>query len=162
MFIEQVLRARHCASCLTWAILLLIAAPQGGSRDDPHSRDVGIEPQKDFGEKWARPLSIPGHDTHSTERETEAERAAKSQTVARGQVPGAETFPTQGGPYRRKARTTGREVRPDPRLGSCENADSETHSQRARHAQKIAQEKQPGLVDRALHRTRCEPPLCRL
>lgn len=138
-------------------LLLLIIASKGGSCDDPFSRDVGTEPQKGFREKWARPLSVPGHGTHFTEKETEAERESKLQTVTGGQVPGVETFSMQG-----KARTTGHEVLMDLRLGWCENTDSETHSQQARIAQKMSQEKQPGLVDRALHRTRYEPQLCHL
>lgn len=120
-------------------------------------RDVGTEPQKDFREKWARPLSVPGHGTHLTEKETEAERESKSQTVTGGQVPGMETFFMPG-----KTRTIGREVLMDLRLGSCENTDSETHSQQARLAQKMSPEKQPGLGDRALHRTRYGPQLCHL
>lgn len=118
---------------------------------------MGTEPQKDFREKWARPLSVPGRGTHFTEKETEAARESKSQTVTGGQAPGVETFSMQG-----KARTTGHEVLMDLRLGSCENTDSVTHSQQARIAQKMSQEKQPGLVARALHRTRYEPQLCHL
>lgn len=93
-------------------------------------------------------MSVAGHGTHFTEKETETERESKSQTVIGGQVPGAETFSVQG--KAGKARTTGREVLVGLGLGSGENTESETHSQQARTAQKMSQEKQPGLVARAL------------
>ena len=72
--------------------LLLLTAPSSGRRDSPHPREVGSEAQNDFRKKGARRLSIPGHDPHFTEKETEAERESKSQTATQGQAPGRKTL----------------------------------------------------------------------
>lgn len=103
---------------------------------------------------------IPGHDTQFTETETGANGESKSQSH-RARPP--EWRPVREGEHCiRKARTTTHEVRVDPRLGLCENTVSEMCSQQARIAQKISQEKQPGLVGRSLHKTRYEPQVCHL
>lgn len=93
-----------------------------------------------------------------TEKETEAERESKSEVAPHGQGLEWRRSVHEAGRCIGKARTSGREVRRDPRLGLHESTHSETCSQQAGTVQKISQEKQPGVADRALHRDQAQTP----